>query len=129
MAETDLPQVRMVVRVRTAAMETIQADLVAGMVRVVKGRVEALAIMEDRQMVLGREAMEGRMGTLGQEAMEDRMDSLGQETMADRTETLDREATEARTTTQAPTMDSVSQAPANQTKAVLSHRSTCTQLS
>lgn len=93
-AVMDLRQVRMVVRVRTAAMGMLLVDLVVGMARVVKGRVEDLEMMEHREMVLGRETMKAR------------------------TATLDQEATEARTITQVPTTVLNSQAPGNRTKAV-----------
>jgi hypothetical protein len=95
----DLRQVRMVVRVRTAAMGILQADLV-GMARAAKGRVEALEIMEGRQMVLGREAVEDRTGTLVPETMQAQTTTLDQEAMGVRTATLDQEIMEAQTATQ-----------------------------
>ena len=78
----DLRQVRMVVRVRTAAMGILQADLV-GMARAAKGRVEVLEIMEGRQMVLGREAVEDRTGTLVPETMQAQTATQDREAMAD----------------------------------------------
>ena len=121
-----LRQARTVVRAKMVAMEIPQADLVD------------LEAMEARMGTLDQETMEdlrvapvqeARTGTLVQEAMEDRMNNLDQEIMEARTATPVQETTEARTKTQAPTMAPASQAPANRTKAVSSHKLTCTQLS
>jgi len=149
-----LRQARTAVRAKMVAMEILQADLVVGMARVIKGRVEDLEAMEARMGTLDQKTMEGRTRTLVQEAMEDRMDNLGQGIMEAQTATLDLEAMEVRmatldqktmeartatppvqetmeaqTTTQAPTMAPASQAPANRTKAASSHKSTCTRQS
>ena len=116
-----------------AVMEIPPVDLMVGVARVVKARMEALATTEDRKAVLDQEATEGRMETLAQEAMEDRMETLAQEAMEDRMEILDQETTEAQTATPAQettedrkTAQALTMVLVSRTQA-LSHKSTCTR--